>query len=197
MMGRLSTMVLYSWPDLSGKALSKNQSLLVAGSVMLPDPPLPTVTSFTPWLPNCVLIDWIASSIVSAALVPLVALVNVIMWSTFRMVNTRFSTVGELPGVDGTKGSMAVMLRPDGSISQALGLMNNAAVLRQANRFAERVQKEAGADDAAQVNLAYRLALGREPGAKELDGAKELLADHGLQSVCWALLNSSEFLYMR
>jgi hypothetical protein len=80
---------------------------------------------------------------------------------------------------------------------QALGLMNNSFVLRQARLFAERANKEAGADRHAQVALAYRLALGRRPTAREAERAEKLAADHGLESVCWVLLNASEFLYVR
>jgi hypothetical protein len=80
---------------------------------------------------------------------------------------------------------------------QALGLMNNSFVLRQAGLFAERAKKEAGDDRHAQVALAYRLALGRAPTTREAERAEKLAADHGLESVCWVLLNASEFLYTR
>ena len=80
---------------------------------------------------------------------------------------------------------------------QALSLMNNAFVQRQARFFAERVKSEAGADAAAQVKLAHRLALGREPRRGELEESSALAQAHGLESVCWALLNASEFLYVR
>ena len=50
---------------------------------------------------------------------------------------------------------------------QALILMNNASVLLQARKFAERLPREAGADPAAQVRRAFQLALGRAPDAVE------------------------------
>jgi hypothetical protein len=54
--------------------------------------------------------------------------------------------------------------------TQALTLMNNEFILRQARLFAERVQKEAGsADLAAQIRKAYRIALSRDPNAWELE----------------------------
>jgi hypothetical protein len=80
---------------------------------------------------------------------------------------------------------------------QALGLMNNAFVLRQARRFAERVAKEAGDDPAARVGMAYRLALGREPTPAEKARAVGHVREHGIESLCWVLLNASEFLYIR
>lgn len=80
---------------------------------------------------------------------------------------------------------------------QALGLMNNSFVLRQARGFAERVRHERGEEPASQVEHAYRLALGRKPGAQELQRAEVLVREHGLESFCWVLLNASEFLYVK
>jgi hypothetical protein len=80
---------------------------------------------------------------------------------------------------------------------QALGLMNNPFVLRAAKSFAERVRKDAGDDAMKQVGQAYRLALGREPTAKESERATKLVREHGLQELCWVLFNASEFLYVR
>jgi hypothetical protein len=78
---------------------------------------------------------------------------------------------------------------------QALGLMNNSFVLRQSKQLAGRVAKEAGADAAARVTLAYRLAFGREPTAAERARAVGHMREHGIESLCWVLLNASEFLY--
>jgi hypothetical protein len=52
--------------------------------------------------------------------------------------------------------------------TQALTLMNNEFVLIQAKYLAERVQKEAGQDIAAQVKQIYRITLSREPNETEL-----------------------------
>jgi hypothetical protein len=80
---------------------------------------------------------------------------------------------------------------------QALGLMNNAFVLRQARQFAERVARETADGPGARAVLAYRLALGREPTAAETERAVHHLREHGLESLCWVLFNASELLYMR
>ena len=80
---------------------------------------------------------------------------------------------------------------------QALSLMNNAFVQRQARHFAGRLKAEAGDDMRAQTRLAWRLAFGREPRPEEAKEATALVREHGLESLCWALLNSSEFLYVR
>ena len=80
---------------------------------------------------------------------------------------------------------------------QALALMNNAFVLRQASHFAERVRIYGGGDPEKQVVAAYRLAFGRAPTKDETARAAVLVRDHGAESLCWVLLNASEFLYVR
>jgi hypothetical protein len=80
---------------------------------------------------------------------------------------------------------------------QALALMNDSFVQRQAERFAERVKKAVGENPESQVTLAYRLALGRPPTADEQTATVSLVREHGLDNACWVLLNSSEFLYVR
>ncbi len=78
---------------------------------------------------------------------------------------------------------------------QALALMNDTFVLRQADRFAARVRRAAGDGPNAQVRLAYRLAFGRPPREDERADMVALVKRHGLPSACWVLLNASEFLY--
>ena len=80
---------------------------------------------------------------------------------------------------------------------QALGMMNNSFVQRQAERLASRLIVEAGADPSHQIALGYRLALGRSPSESEAARAIDLARGEGLQSVCWALLNASEFQYLK
>jgi hypothetical protein len=75
--------------------------------------------------------------------------------------------------------------------------MNSAFVQRQAKGFAERVVREAGDDPAARVVLAYRLAFGRMPTATEKERAVGHIREQGVESLCWVLLNASEFLYIR
>lgn len=79
---------------------------------------------------------------------------------------------------------------------QALSLMNNSFVQRQAQAFAERLMKEESGT-AAQIRRAFLLALGRVPGADENAWSTSLAEQHGLQSFCWGLFNSSEFLYVQ
>jgi len=80
---------------------------------------------------------------------------------------------------------------------QALILMNNAFVLMEAKFFAERVQREAGDDPAAQVNRAFELALNRPPGKSELEKAVAFIRGdpHGLVDFCQTVFNLNEFVY--
>jgi hypothetical protein len=80
---------------------------------------------------------------------------------------------------------------------QSLGLMNNPFVLRQARQLAMRLQREAGDDLGRQIHLAYRLAFGRTPDVSEKERAAKLARQHGLESLAWALINASEFVYVR
>jgi hypothetical protein len=80
---------------------------------------------------------------------------------------------------------------------QALALMNNSFVQRQARCFAERITREAGSDPAVQVKYAYHLAFGRPLTAQEEKRAVIFAREHGIESLCWALLNANEFLYVK
>ncbi|WP_395093746.1 DUF1553 domain-containing protein [Armatimonas sp.] len=80
---------------------------------------------------------------------------------------------------------------------QALALMNDSFVLRQSRAFATRIIHEAGSTPSAQITAAYTRALGRLPTPTERTRALAHLKAHSLDSLCWALFNSSEFLYAR
>jgi len=75
----------------------------------------------------------------------------------------------------------------------ALALMNDPFVLRQAEKFAQRVEREAGGRVEEQVERACWLALGRLPREGEKDGLVRHAREQGLASLCWVLLNLSEF----
>jgi hypothetical protein len=80
---------------------------------------------------------------------------------------------------------------------QALSLMNNPFVVAEAKGFAMRVRKFAGDDHGRQVRTAYRLALGRLPGADELAQAQHFLTrPDSLTNFCQVLLATNEFLYV-
>ena len=79
---------------------------------------------------------------------------------------------------------------------QALALLNNSFVLRMADRFADRVKKEAGDDPTRQIVRAYALAYGRPPTKDEIKTALPVVRTHGLSVLCRAIFNSNEFLYV-
>jgi hypothetical protein len=78
---------------------------------------------------------------------------------------------------------------------QALNLLNDRFVLKQAGLFADRVRREAGEGSAAQVARAFKIALGRAPGTEELRLAGDLVTRHGLAALARALFNANEFLH--
>jgi mono/diheme cytochrome c family protein len=83
---------------------------------------------------------------------------------------------------------------------QALLLLNDAFVRRQAGYFAERVASEAGPAPEDRVRRAYVLALGRPPVAAELRKSVAFLrAGEGratLLNFCHVLLTLNEFCYV-
>jgi hypothetical protein len=80
---------------------------------------------------------------------------------------------------------------------QALSLMNGSFANRQARCFAERMARQARGELGEAVALAFRHAFGRGPSRLELEESLATAREHGIETVCWALLNASEFLYVR
>jgi hypothetical protein len=101
--------------------------------------------------------------------------------------------VFDLPEQNITSGARYVSTVP----TQALTMLNDAFVLEHAQRFADRVKKEAGADPAKQVDLAYRIALTRPPTQAELAIALETTRTGSLVDLTHVLLNVNEFVYNR
>ncbi|MFN7544768.1 MAG: DUF1553 domain-containing protein, partial [Acidobacteriota bacterium] len=95
------------------------------------------------------------------------------------------------------RGSVAT---PQRSVSntpvQALTLLNNGFVLRQAGLLAERVVKEAGPQRDRQIERAYELVYGRRPSEREARLGRDFIARHGLALYARALFNTNEFLYV-
>ena len=80
---------------------------------------------------------------------------------------------------------------------QALNLYNSGFLLDQAGRFAERVEESAKSEDPAKLaDEAFLLAFGRTCDPTEREEAAYLTKEHGLVSLCRALLNSNEFLFL-
>ena len=91
--------------------------------------------------------------------------------------------------------------------TQALTLMNSQLVRKAAVQFAQRVITEAGTEPAAQIERAYRLALGRGPSVAEKARANEFLQQapdaggaalpvEGLTDLCHVLFTLNEFIYV-
>jgi Protein of unknown function (DUF1553)/Protein of unknown function (DUF1549)/Planctomycete cytochrome C len=101
--------------------------------------------------------------------------------------------VFDLPEQNITAGARNVSTVP----TQALMLLNDPFVLRQAEMFADRVKKEAGDDPRRQIDLAYRIALTRPPTDTELHVAVESMQTHSLVDLTHVLFNLNEFVYTR
>jgi len=78
---------------------------------------------------------------------------------------------------------------------QALCLLNADEVIVAAKATAERLTKESGSVD-ERIVLAYRLALGRRPGEREMDVSREFLRQSPLSEFCRALFNLNDFVYV-
>ena len=98
-------------------------------------------------------------------------------------------------------------------VLQSLTMLNDRFLLEQAEHLAARVSGAAGSDSAKQIELAFRITLGRPPRDAEQAASVEffrrqlqhysdekLPADQAalksLTQVCHTLLNTSEFLYV-
>ncbi|MGC8639014.1 MAG: DUF1553 domain-containing protein [Isosphaeraceae bacterium] len=79
---------------------------------------------------------------------------------------------------------------------QALNLLNSAFVLQQASLFAERLQREAGAEPTQQVDRGFALAFNRSPSSSERAAAVALIRTHGTPAFCRALYNANEFVFV-
>lgn len=92
-------------------------------------------------------------------------------------------------------GQSAARRRESTTPIQALNLFNSRFSLDLADAFAKRIEGEAPSLE-EQITLAYRLALSRAPEDSERDWATPVAREHGLATLCRALLNSNEFLFL-
>ena len=83
---------------------------------------------------------------------------------------------------------------------QALALLNNEFMLSQAERFAERLRREAAGGPAAWIERGFHVAIGRAPTDGEKQDALALFAKdahaEALTRFCLVLFNLNEFLYV-
>ena len=80
---------------------------------------------------------------------------------------------------------------------QALSMSNNAFMEKCAERFADRVRREAGDDAGGQVERAWRLAFSRPPNDREARGRPVVRRERTASSAfCLVLFNANEFLFI-
>ncbi len=89
---------------------------------------------------------------------------------------------------------------------QALGMMNSDFVNGEAAAFATRLQREAGDDPQARIDLALRLALGRSASSEESSRCLAFIADlktrfslsddAAWKSFCLTVFSRNEFIYL-
>jgi mono/diheme cytochrome c family protein len=117
---------------------------------------------------------------------------------TVYRINVNTGKSPFLDALDCPAPSLAVPKRQSTTTTlQALALMNDEFVLRQAEKLAARLKNRAPEDQLEQLRLAYQIVLGRTPIDSELDAAQYVASNNHLAAVCWALFNSSEFLYVK
>ena len=78
---------------------------------------------------------------------------------------------------------------------QALAMLNDRFVLRQSEHFAARLQARSS-ELGAQVDAAFRLALGRAPSRAEAEEASAYARRHGLANLCRLVFNLNEFVFV-
>ncbi len=79
---------------------------------------------------------------------------------------------------------------------QALNLFNSTFTIEQAAAFAAVLKEDVGDDVEQQVQQAYWLGLNRKPDSEELADAVAVVREYGLESLCRAMFNSNEFLFI-
>jgi len=78
---------------------------------------------------------------------------------------------------------------------QSLTLYNNDFMLRQARAFADRAETAETSRD-RQISLIFQSAFGRLPESEELLSARRLVKQYGLVTLCRAVFNASEFVFI-
>jgi len=79
---------------------------------------------------------------------------------------------------------------------QALNLLNGRFTLEQSAALAKRITTETGPDLPKQITRAFHLVLARAPTDSELTACLATAQSEGLETVCRALFNSNEFLFL-
>ena len=80
---------------------------------------------------------------------------------------------------------------------QALTLLNNRFMERNAEKWAARLKREAPGSVRNQIGRAYLQAFGRSGSKDDVESGVRFAEKHGLNQFCIALLNSNEFLWIK
>ena len=78
---------------------------------------------------------------------------------------------------------------------QALATLNNKFMVRMAEHFAARLQREASSVE-AQIARAYELAISRPASSEESAALVQYAKEYGLPSACRVILNLNEFAFV-
>jgi hypothetical protein len=108
----------------------------------------------------------------------------------FRTVPDPFMDALDCPDASQFTAARAVSV----TALQALALLNDPFMVRMSEHFAKRVAP--AGDLAAQVRLAYRLALGRDPRPAEAAALADYAARYGMANACRLLFNCNEFVFV-
>jgi hypothetical protein len=111
----------------------------------------------------------------------------------------------DAPSIVGSCGARTTTTVP----LQSLALLNSDFARRRAKAFAQRLEREAGADTKKRLTLAFRLVSGRQPEAEEVAAAERFLAAQAKEyagqndgaertwtDLCQMLLASNALLYV-
>jgi cytochrome c553 len=101
-----------------------------------------------------------------------------------------------MEALDCPEGSQLIPVRSASVTAlQALALLNDKFMVRQAEHIAARLGREqSGLSE--QVKSLFLLILNREPTPREASAVGEYAARHGLANACRVLLNSNEFVFV-
>ncbi len=80
---------------------------------------------------------------------------------------------------------------------QSLSLLNSPFANRQAGFFADRIRGLSSSDFNKQVEHAFQIAFSRFPNPEERSLMVTLAREHGLEQVCRAIFNTSEFVFLQ
>jgi mono/diheme cytochrome c family protein len=79
---------------------------------------------------------------------------------------------------------------------QALNLFNSRFTIDESEAFSRRVKETGAVDLISQITLTYQLALGRQPDDHEVRDAETVVRSFGLPTLCRAIFNCNEFLFL-